>query len=84
MRKLSVFQTTYADGLLQRNRKLIQSYHRMCSKSSAQSVKLQEPQVQSVLFFFFFHFRHLLLNKNETGTKETIPTGDLAVTAEVF
>lgn len=83
MRKLSVFQTTYADGLLQRNRKLIQSYHRMCSKSSAQSVKLQEPQVQSVLFFFF-HFRPLLLNKNETGTKETIPTGDLAVTAEVF
>ena len=35
-------------------------------------------------FFFFFHFRPLLFNKNETGTKETIPTGDLAVTAEVF
>lgn len=85
MRKPSVFQTTYADGLFQRNRKLIQNYHRMCSKSSAQSVKLQKPQVQSVLFFFFFfHFRPLLFKKNETGTKETIPTGDLAVTAEVF
>lgn len=35
-------------------------------------------------FFFFFHFRPLLFKKNETGTKETIPTGDLAVTAEVF
>ena len=35
-------------------------------------------------FFFFFQFRPLLFKKNETGTKETIPTGDLAVTAEVF
>ena len=35
-------------------------------------------------FFFFFHFRPLLFKKNERGTKETIPTGDLAVTAEVF
>lgn len=39
---------------------------------------------KAFFFFFFFHFRPLLFKKNETGTKETIPTGDLAVTAEVF
>lgn len=69
MRKPSVFQTTYADGLFQRNRKLIQNYHRMCSKSSAQSVKLQKPQVQSVLFFFLLSFSSFALQEERDGDK---------------
>lgn len=84
MRKPSVFQTTYADGLLQRNRKPIQSYHPnvlevICPISEASGATSTKRS-----FFFFFHFRPLLFKKNEMGTKETIPTGDLAVTAEVF